>query len=51
VRVSLSDKGTLPPVLGGYFVPVMNAALSQHFGAALGRLEAAVEGGAGAEAR
>jgi len=44
VRVTLTDKGTLPPVLGGFFVPVMNSALSQHFGAALGRLEAVVEG-------
>jgi uncharacterized protein YndB with AHSA1/START domain len=44
VRVTLIDTGTLPPVLGGYFVPVMNSALGQHFGAALGRLEAAVEG-------
>jgi uncharacterized membrane protein len=44
VRVTLTDTGTLPPVLGGYFVPVMNSALNQHFGAALGRLEAAVEG-------
>lgn len=44
VRVTLIDKGTLPPVLGGYFVPVMNSALNQHFGAALGRLEVVVEG-------
>jgi uncharacterized membrane protein len=44
VRVRLIDKGTLPPVLGGYFVPVMNSALGQHFGAALARLEAKVEG-------
>ena len=44
VRVTLLDTGTLPPVFGGYFVPVMNSALGQHFGAALGRLEAAVEG-------
>jgi uncharacterized membrane protein len=44
VRVTLVDEGTLPPVLGGYFVPVMNAALSQHFGNALGRLEAVAEG-------
>ena len=44
VRVTLTDTGTLPPVFGGYFVPVMNSALSQHFSAALGRLEAAVEG-------
>lgn len=44
VRVTLIDKGTLPPVFGGFFVPVMNSALGQHFGAALGRLEAAVEG-------
>ncbi|HLT35816.1 MAG TPA: SRPBCC family protein [Enhygromyxa sp.] len=44
VRVTLIDTGTLPPVLGGYFVPVMNSALGQHFGAALGRLEVAVEG-------
>ena len=44
VRVTLTDTGTLPPVLGGYFVPVMNSALGQHFTAALGRLEAAVEG-------
>ena len=43
VRVTLTDQGTLPPVLGGYFVPVMNSALNQHFGAALGRLEALVE--------
>jgi uncharacterized membrane protein len=42
VRVTLVDKGTLPPVFGGYFVPVMNAALGQHFEAALGRLETAV---------
>jgi uncharacterized membrane protein len=41
VRVTLIDEGTLPPVLGGYFVPVMNSALSQHFEAALGRLELA----------
>jgi uncharacterized membrane protein len=45
VRVTLIDEGTLPPVLGGYFVPVMNSALNQHFGAALGRLEAVVEAG------
>jgi uncharacterized membrane protein len=45
VRVTLTDEGTLPPVLGGYFVPVMNSALSQHFAAALGRLEAAAEAG------
>ncbi|MFO7564330.1 MAG: SRPBCC family protein [Enhygromyxa sp.] len=44
VRVTLIDTGTLPPVLGGYFVPVMNSALGQHFGAALERLEAVVEG-------
>ncbi len=44
VRVTLKDTGTLPPVLGGYFVPVMNSALSQHFSAALGRLEVEVEG-------
>jgi uncharacterized membrane protein len=44
VRVTLTDTGTLPPVFGGYFVLVMNSALSQHFGSALGRLEAVVEG-------
>jgi uncharacterized membrane protein len=44
VRVTVIDTGTLPPVLGGYFVPVMNSALGQHFAGALGRLEAAVEG-------
>lgn len=44
VRVTLIDTGTLPPVFGGYFVPVMNSALGQHFAGALGRLEAAVEG-------
>lgn len=44
VRVTLVDTGTLPPVFGGYFVPVMNSALGQHFGGALARLEAAVEG-------
>ena len=38
VRVTLVDEGTLPPVFGGYFVPVMNSALSQHFAGALGRL-------------
>lgn len=43
VRVTLTDEGTLPPVFGGYFVPVMNSALSQHFGGALTRLEALVE--------
>jgi uncharacterized membrane protein len=45
VRVTLIDTGTLPPVFGGYFVPVMNSALHLHFGAALGRLEALVEAG------
>ena len=44
VRVTLIDTGTLPPVFGGFFVPVMNSALGQHFAAALGRLEAVVEG-------
>ena len=44
VRVTLTDEGTLPPVFGGYFVLVMNSGLSQHFTAALGRLEAAAEG-------
>ena len=43
VRVTLVDEGTLPPIVGGYFVPVMNAGLSQHFEAALARLELAVE--------
>ncbi|PRP99581.1 SRPBCC family protein [Enhygromyxa salina] len=43
VRVTLTDDGTLPPVLGGYFVPVMNSALSQHFEAALGRLAVAAK--------
>ncbi len=45
VRVTVVDTGTLPPVLGGFFVPVMNSALGQHFEAALGRLQAAVEQG------
>jgi uncharacterized membrane protein len=44
VRVTLVDEGTLPPVFGGYFVPVMNAALSQHFEGALGRLAVAAKG-------
>jgi uncharacterized membrane protein len=44
VRVTLTDTGTLPPVFGGFFVPIMNSALDQHFHAALGRLEAVVEG-------
>lgn len=43
VRVTLVDEGTLPPVFGGYFVPVMNSALSQHFEGALARLELAAE--------
>ena len=43
VRVTLVDEGTLPPIVGGYFVPVMNASLGQHFEAALARLEQAVE--------
>ena len=43
VRVTLVDEGTLPPIVGGFFVPVMNAGLSQHFEAALARLELAVE--------
>lgn len=41
VRVTLVDEGTLPPVFGGYFVPVMNSALSQHFEGALARLSLA----------
>ncbi|PRP92133.1 Polyketide cyclase / dehydrase and lipid transport [Enhygromyxa salina] len=49
VRVTLVDEGTLPPVLGGYFAPVMNSALSQHFEAALGRLELVAEAEAEAE--
>ncbi|NJO84881.1 MAG: hypothetical protein HC828_20360 [Blastochloris sp.] len=44
VKVTLTDEGTLPPIIGGYFVPVMNSALSQHFQAALGRLATAAEG-------
>ena len=44
VRVTLIDEGTLPQVFGGYFVPVMNSALSQHFSAALERLAVAAEG-------
>jgi uncharacterized protein YndB with AHSA1/START domain len=43
VRVTLTDTGTLPPVIGGYFVPVMNSALAQHFAGALARLEGVVE--------
>lgn len=43
VRVTLVDDGTLPPVLGGYFVPFMNAALSQHFAGALARLDVAAK--------
>ncbi|WP_165703826.1 SRPBCC family protein [Enhygromyxa salina] len=43
VRVTLIDEGTLPPVFGGYFAPVMNSALSQHFEAALGRLAVAAK--------
>ncbi|NJK31198.1 MAG: hypothetical protein HC927_01605 [Deltaproteobacteria bacterium] len=45
VEVTLTDEGTLPPVIGGYFVFVMNSALDTHFEAALGRLEHAVEAG------
>lgn len=44
VLVVLVDEGELPKVFGGYFVPVMNSALSQHFDAALDRLEVAVTG-------
>lgn len=47
VRVTLVDEGTLPAVLGGYFVPVMNSALSQHFTAALGRLAVAASAPSG----
>jgi len=43
VRVTLVDEGTLPPIVGGYFVPIMNAGLGQHFEAALARLEHRVE--------
>ena len=44
MRVTLTDTGTLPPVIGGYFVMAMNAGLGQHFEEALGRLERQVEG-------
>lgn len=44
VKITLTDEGTLPPIIGGYFVPVMNSALSQHFQAALERLATAAEG-------
>lgn len=44
VTVTLRDTGELPPVLGGFFVPVMNSGLRQHFEGALGRLEATAEG-------
>ena len=43
VRVTLIDEGTLPPIVGGYFVPVMNAGLTTHFDAALTRLEHVAE--------
>lgn len=43
VRVTLRDTGTLPPVIGGYAVPVMNAGLREHFSGALGRLEQLAE--------
>lgn len=45
IEVTLTDEGTLPPVIGGYFVFVMNQALGTHFEGALGRLEQAVEAG------
>lgn len=48
VRVTLVDEGTLPPIVGGFFVPVMNSGLHQHFTAALDRLELAVEGASSA---
>ena len=40
-KVTIVDTGELPPVIGGYFVPAMNAGLGQHFEGTLARLSEA----------
>lgn len=42
-RVTWTDTGTLPPVLGGYFVGQINEMLNSHFQIGLEKLKAAAE--------
>jgi len=49
-KVTWVDEGTLPPVIGGYFVGMIENMLSNHFQTGLKNLKAAAEQRKGAEA-